>query len=144
MIFCFRSSEMSGQNYFLITLNFFARGPCQNIKKIESLSANTAAYKRTWLPYNEDMFIFDEEKATKKLLRCNKKIEPFTGIIPFYHHSSLVKASYINKLNKFLPIYYSVSNFSEKKGKNLKLSWLKIKKGFLLTRLSKEGNHQCK
>ena len=69
---------MSGQNYFLISLNFFARGPCQNIKKIESLSANTAAYKRTWLPYNEDMFILDEEKATKKLLRCNKKIEPST------------------------------------------------------------------
>lgn len=64
---------MSGQNYFLITLNFFARGPCQNIKKIESLSANTAAYKRTWLPYNEDMFILDEKKAIKKFILMQQK-----------------------------------------------------------------------
>ena len=65
---------MSGQNYFLITLNFFARGPCQNIKKIESLSANTAAYKRTWLPYNEDMFILDKERQQKNYFDATKRL----------------------------------------------------------------------
>ena len=35
-----------------------------------------------------------------------------------YDRSAVVKQSFITELNKFLPIYYLVSNFSEKKGKN--------------------------
>ena len=38
-----------------------------------------------------------------------------------YDRSSLVKPSFISELNKFLPIYCSVSNFSEKKRKKSKI-----------------------
>ena len=38
-----------------------------------------------------------------------------------YYRSSLVKPSFISELNKFLPIYCSVSNFSKKKEKRSKI-----------------------
>ena len=45
-----------------------------------------------------------------------------------YDRNSLVKPFFICEFNKFLPIYYSVSNFSKKKKKNLKLFQQQIKK----------------
>ena len=50
-----------------------------------------------------------------------------------YDRSSLVKPSFISKLNKFLPIYCSVSNFSEKKkGKKSKIILATSQKRFLI------------
>ena len=49
-----------------------------------------------------------------------------------YNRSSLVKASYINQLNKFLPMYVLVSNFSKNKGRKSKIISAKNQKRFFI------------
>ena len=49
-----------------------------------------------------------------------------------YDRSSLVKPSFISEINKFLPIYCSVSNFPEKKEKKSKIILATIQKRFFI------------
>ena len=79
------------------------------------------------------MFILDEEKAIKNIyFDATKRLNLLQESYFIYDRSSLVKTSYINELNKFLPIYCSVSNFSEKKGKKSKIISAKNQKRFFI------------
>lgn len=54
-------------------------------------------------------------------------------------HSWLVKNSFINEVNKFLPIYCSVSNFSRKKDKSQKLFLQKKQKRFFIEKTAEKS-----
>ena len=69
-----------------------------------------------WFNYVENAFILDKEKAIKKIyFDPTKRLNLLQESNFTYDRSSLVKPSFIRELNKFLPIYRTMSNFSEKK-----------------------------
>lgn len=81
----------------------------------------------------EDAFILDEEKKIKTFfVDATERLNLLQESYFIYDSSSLVKAFFINKLNKCLPIYCSVSNFSEKKTEKSKNFLPKNQKRFLI------------
>ena len=118
----------------LTNLIFFCEGDPSQYKIVIEPPKNRTGYTVQWFNYVENALTLDEEKAIKKIYfdptNCLNLLQESYFI---YDHSSLVKPYFISELNKFLPIYCSVSNFSEKKKKkNLKLFWRQIKKDFFI------------
>ena len=112
--------------------NFFCEGAPSQHKKIIEPPNDRVRYIVQWFNYVENAFILDEEKVIKKIYfdptkRLNLLQEPYF----IYDHSLLVKPSFISKLNKFLPSYCSVINFSEKKEKKSKIILAINQKRFL-------------
>ena len=52
--------------YILTNLDFFAKAPHPNIKKIMKPPKNKAGYVVQWVNYVEDALILNEEKTIKK------------------------------------------------------------------------------
>ena len=70
------------------------------------------------LAFKKDGLITNEEKRIKKkTFRRTKIVNILHDTFFIYDRSALVKQSFITELNRFLPTYCSVSNFSEKKEK---------------------------
>ena len=70
------------------------------------------------LAFKKDGLITNEEKKIKKkTFRRTKIVNILQDTFFIYDRSALVKQSFITELNRFLPTYCSVSNFSEKKEK---------------------------
>ena len=118
----------------LTNLIFFCEGDPSQYKIVIKPPKNRTGYTVQWFNYVENALILDEEKAIKKIyFDPTKSLNLFQESYFIYDRSSLVKPYFISELNKFLPIYCSVSNFSEKKKKkNLKLFWRQIKKDFFI------------
>ena len=118
----------------LNNLNFFCEGDPSQYKIVIEPPKNRTGYTVQWFNYVENALILDEEKAIKKIyFDPTKSLNLLQESYFIYDRSSLVKPYFISELNKFLPIYCSVSNFSEKKKKkNLKLFWRQIKKDFFI------------
>ena len=118
----------------LTNLIFFCEGDPSQYKIVIEPPKNRTGYTVQWFNYVENALILDEEKAIKKIyFDPTKSLNLLQESYFIYDCSSLVKPYFISELNKFLPIYCSVSNFSEKKKKkNLKLLWRQIKKDFFI------------
>ena len=118
----------------LTNLIFFCEGDPSQCKIVIEPPKNRTGYTVQWFNYVENALTLDEEKAIKKIyFDPTKSLNLLQESYFIYDHSSLVKPYFISELNKFLPIYCSVSNFSEKKKKkNLKLLWRQIKKDFFI------------
>ena len=118
----------------LTNLIFFCEGDPSQYKIVIKPPKNRTGYTVQWFNYVENALTLDEEKAIKKIyFDPTKSLNLLQESYFIYDHSSLVKPYFISELNKFLPIYCSVSNFSEKKKKkNLKLLWRQIKKDFFI------------
>ena len=118
----------------LTNLIFFCEGDPSQYKIVIEPPKNRTGYTVQWFNYVENALTLDEEKAIKKIyFDPTKSLNLLQESYFIYDHSSLVKPYFISELNKFLPIYCSVSNFSEKKKKkNLKLFWRQIKKDFFI------------
>ena len=109
---------------------FLCKGTPSQYKKIIESPKNKAGYILQWFNYVEDAFILDEENIIKR--NCFDPIKRLNLLQEshfIYICSSLVKPSFVRELNKFLPVYCSVSNFSKKKEKKSKVisatSWKK-------------------
>ena len=75
--------------------------------------------------------MLDEEKKIKTFfVDATERLNLLQESYFIYDSSSLVKASFLNELNKCLPIYCSVSNFSEKKTEKSKIILSKNQKRF--------------
>ena len=118
----------------LTNLIFFCEGDPSQYKIVIEPPKNRTGYTVQWFNFVENALILDEEKAIKKnYFDPTKSLNLLQESYFIYDCSSLVKPYFISELNKFLPIYCSVSNFSEKKKKkNLKLFWRQIKKDFFI------------
>ena len=118
----------------LTNLIFFCEGDPSQYKIVIEPPKNRTGYTVQWFNYVENALTLDEEKAIKKIyFDPTKSLNLLQESYFIYDHSSLVKPYFISELNKFLPIYCSVSNFSgKKKKKNLKLFWRQIKKDFFI------------
>ena len=118
----------------LTNLIFFCEGDPSQYKIVIEPPKNRTGYTVQWFNYVENALILDEEKAIKKIyFDPTKSLNLLQESYFIYDRSSLVKPYFISELNKFLPIYCSVSNFyKKKKKKNLKLFWRQIKKDFFI------------
>ena len=118
----------------LTNLIFFCEGDPSQYKIVIEPPKNRTGYTVQWFNYVENALILDEEKAIKKIyFDPTKSLNLLQESYFIYDRSSLVKPYFISELNKFLPIYCSVSNFTKKKKKkNLKLFWRQIKKDFFI------------
>ena len=126
---------------------FFCEGTPSQYKKLIEPPNNRAGYIVQWLNYVEDTFILDKEKSIKILLWSNKEAKPIAGIAGIagiYDCTSLVKPSFISKLNKLLPIYCSLSNFFFQKKNTVKLFRQQIRKDFLSKTWQKKVSYQSK
>ena len=124
--------RIKGRGLYFDQFRFFCEGTPSQYKKIIEPPKNRAGYIVQWFNYIEDAFILDEEKTIKKIsFDLTRRLNPLQELYSIYNRSSLDKLSSTSELNKFLPIYYSVSNFSKKK-KNQKLFREQIKKDLLL------------
>ena len=130
----------------MTNLDFLAKTPHHNVKKIIKPPKNRARYIVLWFNYVEDAFNLDEEKSIKKIyFDPTKRLNLLQKSSFNYDCSSLVKPSFISELNKSLPINCGVSNFSKKIEKNpLKLFRQQIKKDFLSKNRWKKVSYQSK
>ena len=104
----------------LTNLIFFCEGDPSQYKIVIEPPKNRTGYTVQWFNYVENALILDEEKAIKKIyFDPTKSLNLLQESYFIYDCSSLVKPYFISELNKFLPIYCSVSNFSEKKRKKI-------------------------
>ena len=137
--------RIKGRGLYFDEFRYFWGTPSQ-YKKIIKPPKHRAGYIVQWFNYVEDAFILDEEKAIRKIyfdltMRLNVLQESYF----IYDHSSLLKLSFISKLNTFLPIYCSVSTFSEKiKKRNLKSFRQHIRKYFLSKNWQKKVSYWFK
>ena len=132
--------RIKGRGLYFDQFRFFCEGTPSQYKKLIKPSNNRLGYIVQWFNYVEDAFILDEEKAIRKIyfdltMRLNVLQESYF----IYDHSSLLKLSFISKLNTFLPIYCSVSTFSEKKEKKPKIISATYQKIFFIKKLTEKS-----
>ena len=92
-----------------------------------------------WFNYVKDAFILAEEKTVKNYFDPTKRLNLLQESYFIYSRSSLVKPSFISELNKFLPIYCSVSNFSKTKERKFKIILATNQKRFFIEKSTEKS-----
>ena len=90
---------------------------------------------------NDDLFLSQAEKDIYKIyLNYVNVLNLYQESYFLYDRSNVVKQSFVNKLNQFLPIYCSVSFFGEKKKDKMHLISPKNSESFFVERDNKKEN----
>ena len=116
--------RIKGRGLYFDQFRFFCKGAPSQYKKIIEYPKKNRPKKNYFDP-------------TKRLNLLQKSYF-------IYDCSSLVKPSFISELNKCLPIYCSVSNFSRKKEKKSKIILTISQKKVLLKNRRKKVSYRCK
>ena len=107
--------RLSNRLLNLTILNFFLRKWTDHYKRYIEPPGNKVGCDFQNSSYTKDLLVLNEEKEKKICFDPTRRLNFLQTSYFVYNRSSLIKPIFITGINKFLLIYCLVSNFLEKK-----------------------------
>ena len=109
------------------------------IKKIIEPPGNRVKYNYQGQKLSDDFLVANAEKDIKKIyFKAHELLNVFQESYFLYDRINLVEQSFVNEINRFLPIYCSASYFSEKSREKIALFLPKNNKNFYIEKNAKK------